>query len=250
MRSQCHRRRETLVLIALLASAAILRAQAPEPGTAPTVLDRVVAVVNYQPILWSDITNEMRFAVLDPEEANGTLTPQRALEELISRTLIQQQIGEEDATAALPSEDEVRARVTAVRKELPACVRMNCASDSGWQAFLNKNGLTAEQVEAYLKLRLEILRFIEIRFRQGIRISREETEEYYRNKLLPQYPRGSNVPPLGSVASRIQEILLEAQVNVMFDNWLDNLRKQGDVEVLDASLDPGAQPSKGSGNVE
>jgi hypothetical protein len=36
----------------------------------------------------------------------------------------------------------------------------------------------------------------------------------------------------------------------MFGNWLDNLRKQGDVEVLDASLDPGAQPSKGSSDVE
>lgn len=238
------------VLLALLASAGLMQAQVRDAGSERTVLDRVVAVVNYQPILWSDITNEMRFAVLDPEEVNGTLTPQRALEELISRTLIQQQIREEDATAALPTEDEVRARVNAVRKELPACERMNCASDSGWQAFLHKNGLTAAQVEGYLKLRLEILRFIEIRFRQGIRISREETEAYYRDKLVPQYPQGSNVPPLNSVASRIQEILLEDQVNVMFGNWLDNLRKQGDVEVLDASLDPGAQPSKGSGNVE
>jgi hypothetical protein len=214
------------------------------------VLDRVVAVVNYQPILWSDITNEMRFAVLDPEEANGTLTPQRALEQLISRTLIQQQIRQEDATAALPSDDDVRERVNEVRKELPVCVHMNCASDSGWQAFLNQGGLTAPQVEAYLKLRLEILRFIEIRFRQGIRISREETEAYYRDKLVPQYAKGSQVPPLSAVASRIQEILLEEQVNVMFGNWLDNLRKQGDVEVLDASLDPGAQPSKGSSDVE
>jgi peptidyl-prolyl cis-trans isomerase SurA len=250
MRSQKPSRAGSLIGLVLLACAAMVRGQGHPPEPPRTVLDRVVAVVNYQPILWSDITNEMRFAVLDPEEVNGTLTPQRALQELISRTLIQQQIREEDATSALPNEAEVRARVNAVRKDLPACERMNCASDSGWQAFLDKNGLTAAQVEAYLKLRLEILRFIEIRFRQGIRISHEETEAYYRDKLVPQYPKGSNVPPLSSVASRIQEILLEEQVNVMFGNWLDNLRKQGDVEVLDASLDSGAQPSKGSGNVE
>ena len=239
----------------VLTVAAHAQAPAHDPGAAQepaaqVVLDRVVAVVNYQPILWSDISSEMRFAVLDPQEANGTLTPQRALEELISRTLIQQQIRQEDVSAALPSDDEVRARLNEVRKELPACVRMNCATDAGWQAFLTRNGLTAPQVEGYLRLRLEILRFIEIRFRQGIRISREETEAYYRDKLLPQYPQGSQIPPLSAVASRIEEILLEEQVNVMFGNWLDNLRKQGDVEVLDASLDQGVQPSKGSGEVE
>jgi len=227
-----------------------IAAHAQEPAAGQAVLDRVVAVVNNQPILWSDLTSEMRFAVLDPQEVNGTLTPQRAMEELISRTLIQQQIRQEDVSAALPSDDEVRARVNEVRKELPACVRMNCATDAGWQAFLHGHGLTAAQVEAYLRLRLEILRFIEIRFRQGIRISRQETEAYYRDKLLPQYPKGSQIPPLSAVAARIEEILLEEQVTVMFDNWLDNLRKQGDVEVLDASLDPGEQSSKGSGEVE
>jgi peptidyl-prolyl cis-trans isomerase SurA len=211
------------------------------------VLDRVVAVVNNQPILWSDVANEIRFAVLDPEEVNGTLTPQHALQQLISRTLIQQQIRQEDESAALPSDDQVKARVSDVRKELPACVRMNCASDPGWQAFLNQNGLTSEQIENYLRLRLEILRFIEIRFRQGIRITPEEIQAYYRDKLLPQYPKGTQPPPLNTCSSRIEEILLEEQVNVMFSNWLDNLRKQGDVEVLDASLESPSQPSSASG---
>ena len=213
-------------------------------------LDRVVAAVNNQPILWSDIGNEIRFAVLDPEEVNGTLTPQRALQELISRALIQQQIGQEDATAAQPSDEEVQARIKELRKELPACVRVNCESEAGWQAFLKTNGLTAEQVENYLRLRLEILRFIEMRFRQGIRIAPEETEAYYREKLLPQYAKGTQAPPLSAVSARIEEILLEEKVNVMFDNWLDNLRKQGNVEVLDASLESGSPTSSGDAKVE
>jgi len=213
-------------------------------------LDRVVAVVNNQPILWSDIRNEIRFAVLDPEQVSGTLTPQRAMQELISRALIQQQIGQEDAMAAAPSEEDVQARVNEIRKELPACVRVNCATDAGWQAFLKANQLTAEQVENYVRLRLEILRFIEIRFRQGIRISSEETEAYYRDKLVPQYAKGAQVPPLSAVAPRIEEILLEEQVNVMFDNWLDNLRKQGNVEVLDPSLESSDATTTGSDIVE
>lgn len=232
------------------AAAILMHGQARDSATGPQVLDRVVAVVNYQAILWSDITSEMRFAVLDPDEVTGTLTPQRALQQLISRTLIQQQIRQEDASAALPSNEDVQSRVNEVRKELPGCVRMNCANDAGWQAFLKASGLSAAQIENYLRLRLQILRFIEIRFRQGIRISPEETEAYYRDKLLPQYPNRSQAPPLKAVASRIEEILLEERVNVLFDTWLDNLRKQGDVEVLDASLESGPDSSKGSSDVE
>ena len=216
----------------------------------PEVLDRVVAVVNNHPILWSDLSSEIRFAVLDPEEVNGTLTPQRALQQLISRTLIQQQIRQEDASAAQPSDDEVQAREAEVRKELPACVRLACTTDAGWQAFLQTNGLTSAQIEHYLRLRLEILRFIEIRFRQGIRISHEEIEAYYRDKLVPQYAKGAQVPALSAVSSRIEEILLEEQVNVMFGNWLDNLRKQGDVEVLDSALESGSESSSGGEQVE
>ena len=64
------------------------------------------------------------------------------------------------------------------------------------------------------------------------RRSRATTSE----TLLPQYAAGEAIPPLDKVAPRIEEILLEQQVNVLFDDWLNNLRKQGDVEVLDPAL--------------
>ena len=117
--------------IGSLALAAFAPAHAQAPAPASQVLDRVVAVVNNQPILWSDITNEIRFSVLDPDQVDGTQTPQRALQELISRRLIEQQIGKEDASSAMPGDDEVKAREKEVRTELPACVRMNCATDAG-----------------------------------------------------------------------------------------------------------------------
>jgi hypothetical protein len=210
------------------------------------MLDRVVAVVNNQAILWSDIANEVRFGILDPEaNFTSTLSPQTALQELISRTLIQQQVRQEDISASQPKTEEVQARVQELRKELPACVRMNCTTDAGWQSFLSANELTPAQVEGYLSLRLEMIRFIEIRFRQGIRISQQDIEAYYRTKLVPVYAPGTRVPPLSDVAPRIEEILLEQQVNVLFDTWLDNLRKQGDVEILDPALETGTKSASG-----
>jgi hypothetical protein len=208
------------------------------PSSAPVVVDRVVAVVNNQAILASDIDDEIRLSVLDPGRGGlGVLTHTRALDQLIGRALIQQQMRAEDTEAAEPSQDEVDARLMEIRKELPACVRENCASDAGWSAFLAAHALTPKLVETYLRHRVEILRFIEQRFRQGISISPQEIAIYYQKTLLPQYAKGEAAPSLDLVSDRIQEILLQQRVNVMFDDWLGNLRKQGDIEVLDPALE-------------
>jgi hypothetical protein len=229
---------------------AFLNAQSASQISAPSqpakaeVLDRVVAVVNNQAILTSDVDDEIRLAVLDPAQVGmGVLTPQRALEQLISRALIQQQIRQEDAHAMEPTQAEIDARLRQIRKEVPACVHLNCASDEGWKAFLAAHKLTPERVRSYLRFRIQILRFIEERFRQGIRITPEEIASYYKETLLPQYAAGETAPILEEVSPRIQEILLQRQVNALFDGWLTNLRKQGDVEVLDPSLETPQAPS-------
>jgi len=213
---------------------------AAAPGTpVPVVLDHVVAVVNNHAILWSDLEDGIRLSILDPGNiGQGQLTEQHALQELISRTLIEQQIRQEDLQSVMPTQDEINARLEEIRKQLPACVRQNCVSDDGWKAFLVAHHLTQARVETYIRYRLEILRFIEQRFRQGIQISQQQIEDYYNKTLLPQYGPGEAVPSLSGVAPRIQEILLQQQVNVLFDNWLDSLRQQGDVEVLDPNLAP------------
>jgi hypothetical protein len=234
-------------LAVLGATSALAQGLAQNPVTTvppanAVVLDRVVAVVNNQAILASDVDDEVRLAVLDPGRAGAVLTPKRALEQLISRALIQQQIRQEDEQAAEPSQAEIDARLAEIRKEVPACIHFNCATQQGWSAFLVAHGLTPQRVESYLRYRVQILRFIEQRFRQGIRIAPEEIEKYYRETLLPQYAPGEAIPPLGEVAPRIQEILLERQVNVLFDGWLRNLRKQGDVEVLDPALETPETP--------
>jgi hypothetical protein len=231
----------TLACFFAVCGAVIGSAQTNVPTTTPasaTVLDRVVAVVNNHAILSSDIDDEIRLAILDPGRGGlGVLTPQHALEQLIARALIQQQIREEDMQAVQPAQTDVDARLEEIRKQVPACVRQNCVTAAGWKAFLAAHNLAQDQVENYLRNRLEILRFIEQRFRQGIRIEQPEIEAYYHKTLLPQYAKGEAVPALSEVAPRIEEILLQQRVNVLFDNWLAELRKQGNIEVLDPALE-------------
>ncbi|HEX8810834.1 MAG TPA: peptidylprolyl isomerase [Terracidiphilus sp.] len=205
------------------------------------VLDRVEAVVNNRAILWSDIEQELRLSVLDPERGrHRPLTPGLALQLLISRALIQQQIQQSFIEIAQPSEEDVQARIKELREQLPECVRKNCTTDAGWAAFLKENNLTEAEVATYIGLRLELLEFIGDRFRQGIQIPRDQIEKYYRETLVPQYPKGEQAPPLDTVAPRIEEILLQQQLNTLFTTWLRDLRKQGDVEILDKALEQSA----------
>lgn len=93
----------------------------PAQGASPVALDSVVAVVNRHVILASDLDDEIRLSVLDPNGVGqGPLTRQRALEQLISRALIEQQIRQEDAQAAAPP----RPRSTrGFRKSAGSCPR-------------------------------------------------------------------------------------------------------------------------------
>jgi hypothetical protein len=230
--------------LAIFIAAGTLQTLSQAPQSSPVVLDSVVAIVNRHVILSSDIDEEIRLSVLDPGRAGqGDLTPKLALDQLISQALIQQQIRREDVDAVEPSDAVVNQRLAEIRKELPACVHQNCATDAGWVAFLIEHDLTPERVDAYLRFRLEILSFIEQRFRPGIRITPQEIETYYRNTLLPQYSAGEAIPTLERVSPRIEEILLQQQVNVLFDDWLTNLRKQGDVEILDPNLESTDSPA-------
>jgi peptidyl-prolyl cis-trans isomerase SurA len=218
---------------------------APGPAAQPVVLDRVIAVVNGRAILSSDLNEEILLSVLEPQDEGIKETPQQALERLIARNLIRQQIREEDIQPTEPSPEIVQQRIAQIRKQQPICVRENCATEAGWNAFLLSHGLTQRRVEAYLRSRTQILTFIEMRFRQGIRISQQETEAYYHNTLVPQYQTGQAVPSLNDVAPRIEEILLQQKVNAMFSDWLDSLRKQGDIEVMDPSLEAATGSSAG-----
>lgn len=231
---------------ALILATVSADAQTAQPGR--VLLDRVVAVVNNSAILASDLDREERLSILEPGGGEAAPDPKSALDRLISRTLIQQQIGHEEEMAVSPGGDQVQARLTELRKELPACVRLNCTTQEGWERFLSAHALTQAEVENYLRLRLEMLAFIENRFQQGIRIAPEEIEDYYNKTLLPQYPKGQAPPPLNTVTHRIEEILLQRRVNNMFDSWLDNLRKQGDVEILDPSLETTGQPTRDEGD--
>ncbi|MFC5863083.1 peptidylprolyl isomerase [Acidicapsa dinghuensis] len=218
---------------------------APHDDKSAQFLDSVVAVVNNQAILSSDLDLEMRIVHLLPSGTQKDYTPQAAIERLTTRVLIEQQILQEDPHGLEIPAKELDDALTELRQGLPACKIRDCNSAQGWAAYLATLGLTPQQVQDYWQHRMAVLRFIELRFRSGIRISQDDIQKYYNQTLLPQYAHPQDAPPLDRVTPRIQEILLQQQVNDLLTQWLKSLQDQGQVEILDPALRSQASTKEG-----
>ncbi len=206
---------------------------APIPKGA-VVLDHVVAVINGSVILQSDVDEEMAYAVLQPFSIDSARnTPQRALQRLIDRDLILQQM-QTAQTVTPPTPEEVQERITQLRGLIPECKSYHCETDAGWQDFLQAKGLTEKEVEARWSQRMLILSFIQSRFGSGVRITPAEIADYYNKTLLPQFHDKAVKPPaLAAVSSRIEEILLQQRVSSLLLEWLQSLKSEGSVSILD-----------------
>jgi hypothetical protein len=203
----------------------------PNPNGPGVLVDQVVAVVNDDLILESDVDEERRFAAFEPfSDPTGGFSRTAAVDRLIDRALILQQ-------AKLQPDDQVtidqaRAQLKELRRDLPAC-KGQCASDAGWAKFVAAQGFTVPQVEERWRERMQILKFIEVRFRAGIRIEQSQIKDYYTKTMLPEYKKlNVTPPPLEEISDRIQEILLQQQVSNLLGDWLTSLKAEGNVRMM------------------
>lgn len=230
----------SLVLVALAASAQQPSPQAPPPPASspaaqlPLELDHVVAIIGSNVLLQSDVEQEMHLSALEPLQIlPGQNTPDAALRRLVDRTLILEQMKQQQQAITTPA-PEVKKAIEQLRKEIPACARYHCEGEQGWDDFLRTHHLTPELVQQRWSQRMAMLHFIDLRFRSGIRISPDQIAAYYQNTLVPALEKEhQSTLPLANVSPRIQEILLQQQVSGLFQDWLSSLRDQGNVRIVD-----------------
>lgn len=215
-----------LQFVILLVLAAAARAQ---------VVDRMVAVVNKQVILESELDQATRVEFLLQARPIAHLAPTdrtATLERLIDRSLLEQQIV--DPAMLNPSEEDLAAKIKEVRDGLPGA-----ASDETWKAILSGYGLTQQDVEDQLTSQFRILRFIDLRFRGLVQVDKDAIAAYYQDRFLPEV-RKRNVaePKLSEVSDKIEQILAEQRIDGLLNNWLKTLRAQAHIE----RMLPGATP--------
>ena len=215
-----------LVLVCLACSGAF----------AGDIIDRIVATVNGEPILQSDWDVALRCeAFLDQRPLQFTPEAARAsLDRLVDQELLRQQIRTFQLKPV--SENELKSRMQEIRKQLP-----NGAGDAGWQAALNRYGITEKELELRVSDQLEILRFIDARLRPTVHVDRRSIEAYYRDKLLPQLKeKGAKEPPLVEVSPQIEEILSQQAMDSLLTELLRDLRQQSEIHIAPSALPPQA----------
>lgn len=207
------------------------------PSRMPTVpgdiIDRVVAIVNGQPVLDSDVNEEHRFEAIQPypNSAGTPATREREIERLINRDLILQQSKLE--TQLTISDADVDKEITNLRKTLPGCKNGDCTTSAGWANYLHSKGFDVAEFRTRWQERMEVLAFIQERFGAGTSVTEGQIREFYQNNMLPQYKKAGTPPaPFKSVEGRIRDILQQRQVSSLLRDWLQSLRAQGSITVL------------------
>ena len=202
------------------------------PAQQGVEVDRVIAVVNDDVILESDVEEERRLTAFQPfrDNSRGSSRDQ-IIDRLINRSLILQQ--SKIQAEGQVTDKQVQDQLEALKKAIPACKEYHCETDEGWKRFVKDQGFTMDELTKLWRERMEVLNFIEIRFRSGITISDAEIQDYYDKTLLPQYAKQkAAAPKMAAIKDRIQEILLQQQVGNLLGDWLKSLRAQGTVRTI------------------
>jgi hypothetical protein len=191
------------------------------------VIDRIVAVVNKQVILESELDQNARFEFLMAAKPLGQLTgTDRAavLDRLIDRSLLEQQVARTEMLD--PTPQELAARLAEVRNQIPGA-----QSDDGWHKVLHDYELSEQDIANTLNSQIRILRFVDLRFRGLVRVEPGAVETYYHDKLVPKLrAQGAPEPPLAEVSGKIESILVEQSIDDLLARWLETLRRQAHIQ--------------------
>jgi hypothetical protein len=206
---------------------------------AAETIDRIVATVNGRPVMESELAEQLRFEqflAAKPMQVVPAAEQRLALERLVDQILLEEQM--DAAKFEEPSADELHKRMQELRQQL--------APNKGeWERLLVRYGLSDADVEEHVAQQVRTLRFIDARFRSAIRIDPHAVEIYYREQLLPKMKEaGTDPAPLKEAQARIQEILVQQQMDELLENWLKVLRSQTEIRLPAPSAAAGAvQPA-------
>ena len=209
-----------LLLVGLFAAPMI--AATPQAPAEPTLRDRIVAVVDGDPILQSDVERAQALGTAPPPAGSSERDARRrVLDGLIEERLRIHEV-ERYGFEQVPVE-MIAKQVEAIRSRFP--------SDEVFQKRLQALGMTMEGLEQLVAQQLQVLVYVDELLGARVFVGLEEIEAYYERTLQPQLrAAGQPVPPLDEVRERIREVLRQQRLNEELQRWTAELRRGADVE--------------------
>ncbi len=188
-----------------------------------TLVDRIVAVVDEDPIFLSDVERIIGLGLVASADGESDAElRRRVLDGLVDQRLQFHEVERYDF-GPLPL-DQVELRYEEIRSGFPDL-----------QAFkerLQELGLTEAGLRYLLTRQLRVLVYIEKRLRPRVFVDPEDVRDYYDGVLRPRAAaEGVVLPPLEEMQPEVRQILRDVRLNQEIEAWTDELRL--DAEIVD-----------------
>jgi hypothetical protein len=207
----------------------------PSAVRAQTVTDKMVAsvtngaratpdLISYSDLVWQLALEPSRPLVDRPASADLN----HALRVVEDQLLILQE------ARKLPTADTEKARQEfddAVGQKLKELIQA-FGSRTKLEERMTRVGLTSEQLNAILRDRVTVEKYLDFRFRAFVLISPKEITDRYNQEYARLRNSGRIVPPLEQVSGRIEQQLTEEKIASEIDTFVDSLRDQPGTEIV------------------
>jgi hypothetical protein len=100
------------------------------------------------------------------------------------------------------------------------------------QERMARVGMTSQQLDAILRDRVTVEKYLDFRFRAFVLISQKEITDRYNQEYARLRNSGRIVPTLEQAHSRIEQVLTEEKISSEIDKFIDNLREQPGTEIV------------------
>jgi peptidyl-prolyl cis-trans isomerase SurA len=240
-----------LLIVAALAPA-VLGAQTPataaRPVPASLPIDRVVAVIGDQPLLWTDV-----LTAINQRRAQGMqLPPDSAGQAALARTVLNELVDEEILVqkAKEMKLEVIDADVIAAADRQIKGVRAQFKSDEEYRAELRNAGLgSAEEyrkslIEQYRRQQLQQKAFVELRkLAKPVNVTEEEVTAAFDRSRADLQRRPATVTFRQIIVAPKPSAAAKARSKARADSLLVEIKKGGDFELIAKreSMDPGTK---------
>lgn len=211
-----------------LAFAAAPQKAAPQPAPAKPapnakLEDRVLAVVDEDPILASDLERVISLGLKEKRPGEDeTVFRRRVLNDLIEERLRFHEI-DRYGFGQVP--------VAEIDKNL-AAVRARFKDEAAYQKALKDLGLTVKDLRQLVARQLMVLTYVDEQLGPRVFVSLDDINGYYRTVLTPEMQKsGQPVPPMEEVRDQIRAVLREKRLNEALGKWTQELRQKADIQV-------------------
>jgi len=200
---------------------------AAEPQAASTtpqgllLRDRIVAVVDEDPILASDLDRAIVLGIESPKTGEGD----QAFRRRVLDSLIDQRVRYHEVTRF----GIEQVPVSQIEQQVET-IRARFASEAEFRQQLEDVGLDLESLRQLVTRQLMVWTYFEEFLGPRVFVSLEDIRAYYEQTLTPELEaHGQPVPPIEQVREQIRQVLKEQRLNEAIESKTEELRREADI---------------------